>query len=106
MVFLLRDSATQELGISLIGLGYFKLTIYFPGKKIIYWSTYLPIRHFYPFNHHACQLCSILLHRFYFLSRNYFQSQGTQPKANPFGEGPPVMEIQPVVADILFNKAT
>lgn len=31
---------------------------------------------------------------------------GTQPKANPFGEGQPVMEIQPVVADILFNKAT
>ncbi|XP_078379070.1 ubiquitin carboxyl-terminal hydrolase 9X-like isoform X2 [Oculina patagonica] len=30
----------------------------------------------------------------------------TQPKANPFGEGPPVMEIQSVVADILFNKAT
>jgi len=31
---------------------------------------------------------------------------GTQPKANPLGEGQPVMEIQPVVADILFNKAT
>ena len=35
-----------------------------------------------------------------------FVSQGTQPKANPFGEGQPVMEIQPVVGDILFNKAT
>lgn len=39
-------------------------------------------------------------------SRMRSSSTGTQPKANPFGEGPPVMEIQPVVADILFNKAT
>lgn len=30
----------------------------------------------------------------------------TQPRANPFDEGHPVMEIQPVVADILFTKAT
>ncbi|XP_068731970.1 ubiquitin carboxyl-terminal hydrolase 9X-like isoform X1 [Montipora capricornis] len=39
-------------------------------------------------------------------SRMRSSATGTQPKTNPFGEGPPVMEIQPVVADILFNKAT
>ncbi|CAH3106557.1 unnamed protein product [Porites lobata] len=39
-------------------------------------------------------------------SRMRSSSQGSKPKPNPFGEGPPLMEIQPLVADILFNKAT
>ena len=42
----------------------------------------------------------------YPLTSTFFDLQTNQPKANPYGEGPPVMEIQPVVADILFNKAS